>query len=66
MNRSLKQSTAFPVFYALSQCRFRGRTGHKISDETVYRDDFKLGRQMQMETVLATYEAWQVLMQENS
>ena len=35
-------------------------------DETVYGDDFKLGHQMQMETVLAAYEAWQGLMQEQS
>jgi len=34
VNPVLKQSMAFPVFCALSQCHFRGRTGHRVKRKT--------------------------------
>lgn len=56
-----------PCFFALyPNATFEVELVTEYPDETVYGDDFKLGHQMQMETVLAAYEAWQVLMQENS
>ena len=67
VNRSLKQSTAFPIFFALyPNATFEVELVTEYPDETVYGDDFKLGHQTQMDTVLGTYEAWQVLMQEHS
>lgn len=67
VNPVLKQSMAFPVFFALyPNATFEVELVTEYPDETVYGDDFKLGRQMPMDTVPATYEAWQGLTQENS
>lgn len=56
-----------PCFFALyPNATFEVELVTEYPDETVYGDDFKLGNQMQMDTVLGTYEAWQVLMQEHS
>jgi len=58
---------AFPVFTLYPNAAFEVELVTECPDETVvYGVDFKLGYQMQMETVLGTYEAWQILMQENS
>ena len=67
VNRSLKQSTAFPVLFALyPNAAFEVELVTEYLEETVYGVDFKLGYQMPMETVLGTYEAWQGLTQANS
>ena len=57
-----------PRFFTLyPNAAFEVELVTEYPDETVvYGVDFKLGYQMQMETGLGTYEAWQVLMQENS
>ena len=57
---------AFPVFTLYPNAAFEVELVTEYPDETVCGDDFKLGHQTQMDTVLAAYEAWQGLMQENS
>jgi len=67
VNRSLKQSMAFPVFFTLyPNAAYEVDLVTEYPDKTVYGVDFNLGHQMQMETVQGAYEAWQGLTQENS